>query len=322
MNAKACDILGVGVAAVDDLLLVEKFPGRNEKFPLLSLTRQGGGLTATALVAASRLGCSCRMVLALGGDELSNFLRKTLGDEGVVVIERPGLPGGHPFHCYVITEKGTGDRTIMWSEEGLFPLRLEPGDAGLVDSARCLFVDNIYAESLLMMADRARGLEIPIVGDFESTGEAAVLLMKRVDHLIMPLHHASRLTGEGAPERALARLMREPGRKLACVTDSERGSWYAEAGGSGEAVHQPAFAVERVVDTCGCGDVFHGAYAAALVQGYPVRERIRRASAAAAIKAGKQGSQNGAPTAGELESFLGGRGGMPPGDPGSGLGAQ
>ena len=41
----------------------------------------------------------------------------------------------------------------------------------------------------------------------------------------------------------------------------------------------------NVVDTTGCGDVFHGAYAWALARGIDIPERIRLASAAAAVKA-------------------------------------
>jgi sugar/nucleoside kinase (ribokinase family) len=51
-----------------------------------------------------------------------------------------------------------------------------------------------------------------------------------------------------------------------------------------EARHHPAFAVEPA-DTTGCGDVFHGAYAASLARGDALDERIRVATAAAALKA-------------------------------------
>jgi sugar/nucleoside kinase (ribokinase family) len=61
------------------------------------------------------------------------------------------------------------------------------------------------------------------------------------------------------------------------------------------------------VDTTGCGDVFHGAYAAALVRGMGVEERVRFAAAAAALKATRRGGQAGAPTLEEVETFLRGQ---------------
>ena len=60
--------------------------------------------------------------------------------------------------------------------------------------------------------------------------------------------------------------------------------------------HQPAFKI-KAIDTTGCGDVFHGAYAAALARGMSAPERIRFASAAAALKAEKSGgAQQGIPS--------------------------
>lgn len=303
-NAKQFDILGLGVAAVDDLLLVESFPRANDKMPVLEKTRQGGGLTATALVAAARLGCACHYIIALGADELSAFLRDCLSREGLVLHERRGEAGLLPYNSTVITERDSGERIILWSANGIFPFEFRPEDMGLVAAARCLFVDNVYADKILAAAREARRLAIPVVGDFESTDATAAELIGLTDHCIMPLGHAARLTGESRPEAIVAALMRTPGRALACVTDSERGCWFAESGHAETIRHQPAFKVDRVVDTCGCGDVFHGAYAASLVKGLPAAERVRRASAAAAIKAGKAGSQLGAPALGELEAFL------------------
>ena len=67
--------------------------------------------------------------------------------------------------------------------------------------------------------------------------------------------------------------------------------------------HEPAFEV-NAIDTTGCGDVFHGAYAAALSRGLATRDRIRFASAAAALKATKHGGQAGIPNRATVEKFL------------------
>jgi sulfofructose kinase len=87
------------------------------------------------------------------------------------------------------------------------------------------------------------------------------------------------------------------------VTCGAEGCWYID----GESIQQPhrqkAFAV-NAVDTTGCGDVFHGAYAAGLVRGQTLPERIRFASAAAALKALQHGGQPGAPTLPALEKYL------------------
>ena len=77
------------------------------------------------------------------------------------------------------------------------------------------------------------------------------------------------------------------------MTDGERGCWFAERGG--EARRIVAAIPVQVVDTTGCGDVFHGAYAAAIARGESPDRAVEVANAAAAIKATRAGGRTGIP---------------------------
>jgi sulfofructose kinase len=68
------------------------------------------------------------------------------------------------------------------------------------------------------------------------------------------------------------------------ITDGPNGCWSLATGGESAVRHHPAFLV-AAKDTTGCGDVFHGAYAACLARGDCLEDRIRFASAAAALRA-------------------------------------
>ena len=81
------DILGLGVSTIDELIVLEHHPRLNEKQKILSRSRQCGGLTGSALVAASRMGCRCGYLIALGTGELSAFLRAHLTGEGIALFE-------------------------------------------------------------------------------------------------------------------------------------------------------------------------------------------------------------------------------------------
>jgi len=83
------------------------------------------------------------------------------------------------------------------------------------------------------------------------------------------------------------------------VTCGSGGCWSVSATDPEMPRHHPAFTV-MAVDTTGCGDVFHGAYAARLARGDALEERIRVASAAAALKA----SGGEIPHLEEVEKFL------------------
>ncbi len=307
MSEPRIDILGVGSACVDDLLIVECFPERNEKIDVLEAVRLGGGLTGSALVAAARLGCQCHLVHRLGTDEISCFIRDSLTREGITIHEQAPIGGFRPYHSVIIVEKRTGERSILCKPAVNILPEITGRETALLNRARCLYVDSIFASRTAGLAAKAREMGLPVVGDFESETAGAAELMPLVDHLIVPLQFGLTLTGAASPEEAVSRLAGQSGRSLACVTDSERGCWYAEGDAPSGVRHCPSFTVERIVDTTGCGDVFHGAYAACLVQGFPVAERVRRAAATAALKAGKLGAQQGAPTRSELEAFLSGK---------------
>lgn len=65
----------------------------------------------------------------------------------------------------------------------------------------------------------------------------------------------------------------------------------------------PAFQVEAQ-DTVGAGDVFHGAFLAALLKGYSLKECARYASGTSAIKCTRIGGRAGIPNEQVLERFL------------------
>jgi sulfofructose kinase len=65
----------------------------------------------------------------------------------------------------------------------------------------------------------------------------------------------------------------------------------------------PAPRVEAV-ETTGCGDVFHGAYATALAAGPDIAVCLRFASAAAAVFATRPGGWRNLPTGGEVDLLL------------------
>ena len=142
-----------------------------------------------------------------------------------------------------------------------------------------------------------------MVADFERIpGPAFHELFDLVDHLIVSQHFARLLTSEEDPRLAVRKIWNKS-RQLVAVTCGSEGCWYLSKPDPETLNHQPAFPVETV-DTTGCGDVFHGAYAAFLARGMSLPECIRLASGAAALKATQKGGQNGSPTLEALLRFM------------------
>lgn len=305
MHDMHLDILGLGVAVVDDIVTVDHFPRPNEKQRILRRQRQLGGLTATALAAAARLGVRCGYCITLGEDDLSGYIRTALIDAGISLLERGADPKCLPYHNIIITEEKTGERSVLSDKSLAQPPKIGRMELALIPSMKCLYVDHVWAAHLLDAAREARRCGVPVVGDYERASDGGSDLMDLTDHLILPLSYAQSVLGANTdPESAVQTLARRPGRALACVTDGERGCWYALGSTPDVVHHQPAVRMDCVVDTTGCGDVFHGVYAAGLVLGWPPPQRIRMAAAAAALKTRRPGAIGGAPNLDELVNFI------------------
>ena len=174
----------------------------------------------------------------------------------------------------------------------------------LIADSRALLVDQLGPAGTLHACHLARKWSTRIIGDFERADDERLRqAMRCTDHLIVPLRLAREATGCSDAIQAVNELAR-PGRACTAVTDGSRGCWFiADPEG---VVHQPSFPVDAV-DTTGCGDVFHGAYAAAIVRGMPPARAIRYAAGAAALNATHRGAQEGIPDRAAVEELLAGR---------------
>ncbi len=253
-------------------------------------------------MTAARLGACCAYAGALARDELSDFVRSTHEREKIDLSVMALTPEGRPFHSMIVVDESAHTRTIFYEFGGVLGEETTWPEPEVIRSSRVLFVDQLEAGRMIRAAAIAREAGIPVVGDVESDesprfGE----FLGSIDHLVVSDSFARALTGEREPADA-ARALWTAGRAAVVVTCGAGGAWFL-AHASDEPRHQPAFSVD-VVDTTGCGDVFHGAYAAALAGGKDLPERVRLASAAAALKAAHAGGQAGIPSRDVLDSFL------------------
>lgn len=305
MSAHSYDVVGLGCVAVDNLLYVEAYPPAEMKVRVRRRERQCGGLTATALVAASRLGARCAFGGVLGDDSDSAFVIAALTAAGVDVNPMVRQSNARPIHSTIIVDETHHTRTIFFDLQGTVGAAPDSPSPQVIRSAKVLYVDHYGIEGMTRAARIAREAGIAVVADLERNEWPGFDdLLALVDHVIVSRAFAYKLTGAGDEVRAVERLWRST-RQVVVVTGGEQGCWYCDGGKPVR--HMPAFTV-NTVDTTGCGDVFHGAYAAAIARSAPVDARIRFASAAAAIKATRHGAQAGIPTRAEVAAFLQSRG--------------
>ena len=296
---KSFDILGIGTAAVDDLVYLDHFPVPDSKSSFLSMQRQGGGQTATAMAAAARLGAQTAFCTHLCFDDLSDFTIHELEKEGVDCSACLRSAAGSPYHSLILVDTSAQTRTILHSGGNVNPPP-EHITPELVASARLLCLDDNSRAAGIKAARIARSLHIPVIADIEPDPPPEYTdLLPLVDHLVINRELGAVLTGHSDPVRMAQEL--SAGRTCCAITAGAEGCWYAAQGQP--AAHIPAYPVQ-VVDTTGCGDVFHGAYAFALSRGQRIGNALRLASAVAAMKARFPGGRAGIPRLEEVLKFM------------------
>jgi sugar/nucleoside kinase (ribokinase family) len=296
------DILGIGCATVDDLVTVGSYPAADVKLRVKRMERQFGGLTGTALIAAAKLGGACAFGGMLGSDDLSKSVEENFIRHGVDVVNLVRREDSKPIHAVIVVAEEEQTRTIFYEYDA--PTGADPvgPSEGAILSSKVLFVDHLGLDGGIRAAGIARKAGIPVVGDLEESHHSMFEdLLDLVDHVVMSDDFARELTGAADPLSAIFDLW-SASRNSVVITCGKEGAWYANAENRSPQ-YLPAYRV-KAVDTTGCGDVFHGAYALGLAQGMDIHERVRFASAAAAVKATRSGGQKGSPTLNELNVFL------------------
>ena len=301
---KTRDILGLGCATLDELLFVANFPPADSKILVRRSEKQGGGLTATALVAGARLGARCAYAGMLGFDEISRFVAQNLESEGIDTALISYRDDAAAIRSVVIVDETTKTRTIFFERPGLVGAAPDAPPESEIAASKTLLIDHYGGAGNVRACEIARRHKVPIVADFERADVPEFeAFFPLVDHLILSRGFAAKLSGETEPP-AMARALWTPKREIVVITDGERG---AHSFDGQNARHFAAFKAD-VTDTTGCGDVFHGVYAATLAREFGLEKRIIWASAAAALKARVVGAQRGIPTRAEVEKLVESRG--------------
>ena len=125
-------------------------------------------------------------------------------------------------------------------------------------------------------------------------------LLNASSHLVFssePLQETADIADDAKALHKIAKLTKS---FLAGTRGPQGTIWLDEHGAIQET---PAFHV-HTVDTLGAGDVFHGAFALAITEGQELRQALRFASAAAALKCTRFGGAFAAPQRAEVEALL------------------
>jgi len=290
-------VVGLGMAVLDLLIRLKEMPTWERGAHLRAVAIEGRGPVATAIVAVARLGVSAGFIGTAGNDRMAKIKMETLTENGVDVshVIRRDAPENQVV--LVSVEQDTGER--VFSGLGAFrsnPLLPSDLDKDYIIGADYLHLDGSHHEAAMQAAKWMHEVGKPVMLDGSKTdgpvtGPMAELV-RQVDVLICGSGFAAGLTGiEDVWERGKAVLSLGP--QIVVQPEGADGSYTVT---KDEQFHTPAFRDVPIIDTTGAGDVFHGAYIVAQLQGWDLRRCAYFATAVSAIKCTKLSGRAGIPT--------------------------
>lgn len=297
----APDFVSLGFCSNDHLCVLPFLP-HDTKVRMLSHAIIGGGPAGNAAAGAASLGMRAAFAGTVGDDADGRQILAEFAREGVDTSMVKIRPGATSAIAYLWIEEKTGARSCAWTREGLDELTADEIDAETVAHARILHLDGHNAAGAIAAAKVAREAGVLVNYDAGTHRDGMRELLPLADLLVCSEEFILKLTGLDDAEAAVRQVWERYRPKVCGATMGARGSMCFDGR---DFVRCPAFSVEKVVDTTGCGDLFHTAFAIRWLETQDLLDCQRFAAATSALKCrGLSGRPPSAPTRAEVEDFL------------------
>ncbi len=301
-SVKEYDIVGIGVSTLDILTIVPEFAAKEGVQQAIDAKFQGGGPVATALVAAAKLGAKVAMIDSLGDDFVGQAILKEFNSYGVITKHLKITSGKTSSIASVWIRERDGQRAIAYRPGNAAELTDNDLNLEIIKKAQILHLNGRHLQCCFAACKLAKqhGVKISFDGGGGRYRSELDPLIPLIDICIVARDFAEKYAKTTNIQNTAQCLLNQ-GCELVVITDGDRGSYIFT---QTENFHQPAFKLDKVVDTTGCGDVYHGVFLFSLISGMSLRESAQRATAAAAINTQRIGGRGMLSTMSEITDFI------------------
>ena len=273
-------VLCVGVATVDNIVLVDKYPAANQRVVALDSTRAVGGPATTAAVTLARLGIEVSLSCVIGDDEEGRFIFETLKNEGIDTSHVVVDANVRTARGTIVVSKSEQSRAIMVMPHDQIPKK--PLDTS---KYQWIHVDQAGMRALKTWGiSRGGSAKLSIDIGYVTEG------LNPGDYdLYAPSENITTDTTSAVKDK-----------NIVVISQGEKGSLYCDGLSSGSV---PALNTE-ILSTLGAGDVFHGALVAAQVWNKEISEAVLIANTVAGLSCRGLDGQSGIPSKNELDAYM------------------
>ena len=243
------EALFIGQAYIDITFITDRLPTGDEKTIADEYAVSFGGNAVTAAFCCAKLGYKPDLICSQANDWLAHMFNDMATKYGIEIHGRKVRESSLSF----IMPKGS-KRAIVRCRDDHF---LHPFPLLNLDGCRALHLDGHLADAALHYARICREAGILTSLDGGAVRENTDELLRFIDVAIVSERFCEQMKLDA---RQTLDYLKGRGCRIGGITMGERGLvWYDETGTLQET---PSLAVsaDKIVDTNGAGDVFHGAY--------------------------------------------------------------
>ena len=285
------EALFIGQTYIDVTFLTDHMPTGDEKYVASDYAVSFGGNAVTAAFCCAKLGIVPELIATVADDWLGRMFRDMCAKYGISLHSRKVNTSSLSF----IMPKD-GKRAIVRCRDDR---HLHPFPVLNLGDCRALHVDGHQPDAAIHYAKVCREAGVLTSLDGGGLRWNTHELLEFIDVAIVAERMCEQM--DMKPERMLEYL-KSRGCRVGGVTMGERGLvWYDE---TGDVTTMPALPIprERVIDTSGAGDTFHGGYIYSYLANPEKtwREHFDFARSVSAFKVQHLGNEAGLPTLADI----------------------
>lgn len=293
-------IVGIGANVFDTLYNIPTYPTEDTKTRATASKTAGGGPVATGLVAAQKLGEETAYIGVLSDDNGGKFLKEDFEKYGVETGLIEVKSGYRSFASVLWLCADTATRTCVFDKGDLPPLVLNDAQKQAVKEAQLLMVDGNEMDAAVEAAKIAKENGAKVLYDCGGLYDGVEKLLALTDIMIPSEEFSLGHTGCKTAEDAAKKLYETYKPEVVVITQGKKGGIIYD----GEKIVAYPIYPAKVVDSNGSGDVFHGAFAAAVVKEYDYLKCCHFGSAVSAIKCMGVGARESVPDFETTKKYL------------------